>query len=98
MYQAAAMQHSCTCCAYTGGSFPLHFEVLAPIDYELLVATSYAGLHLTADRLDTKWMEGFSGYHVHNAFGVEANVDQELQPGIMISKPVSGWWGSETIL
>jgi hypothetical protein len=33
-------------------------------------------------------MCAFSPYHVHNAFGIEAKVEEQLQPGITISKPV----------
>ena len=42
-----------------------------------------------AARLDGAWMRGFSPYHVHTAFGIESKVEEELQPGITISKPVS---------
>lgn len=34
-------------------------------------------------------MRGFTAYHVHTAFGIESKVEEELQPGITISKPVS---------
>lgn len=36
-------------------------------------------------------MRAFSSYHVHNAFGIESKVEEQLQPGITISKPVRGW-------
>jgi hypothetical protein len=41
-------------------------------------------------RLDAAWMTAFSAYHVHNTFGIEAKVEEQLQPGISISRPVSG--------
>jgi hypothetical protein len=33
-------------------------------------------------------MRAFTPYHVHNAFGIESKVEEQLQPGITISKPV----------
>jgi hypothetical protein len=33
-------------------------------------------------------MAAFTPYHVHNAFGIESKVEEQLQPGITISKPV----------
>eukprot|EP00878_Enallax_costatus_P041558 GHUV01048367.1.p1 GENE.GHUV01048367.1~~GHUV01048367.1.p1 ORF type:complete len:167 (+),score=38.02 GHUV01048367.1:131-631(+) len=47
------------------------------------------GLALSAARLDGAWMRGFSPYHVHTAFEIESKVEEELQPGITISKAVS---------
>jgi hypothetical protein len=34
-------------------------------------------------------MRAFSPYTLHTAFGFDSKVEQELQPGITISKPVS---------
>lgn len=36
-------------------------------------------------------MGAFTNYGVHNAFGIEAMVEEELRPGIMLSKPVGGF-------
>lgn len=49
------------------------------------------GIHLTAPRIDHHWMKAFSNYGVHNAFGVEAMEEQEVMPGVIMSKPVGGW-------
>jgi hypothetical protein len=38
-------------------------------------------------------MKDFSAFSVSNYFGFEPRVDEELQPGIMISKPVGGGAG-----
>eukprot|EP00877_Chromochloris_zofingiensis_P004080 jgi/Chrzof1/13673/Cz08g07170.t1 len=45
------------------------------------------GIHLTAPRIDHHWMKAFSNYGVHNAFGVEAMEEQEVMPGVIMSKP-----------
>jgi hypothetical protein len=45
------------------------------------------GLHLGAKRLDAAFLRDFSAFAVSNYFGFEPRVDEELQPGITISKP-----------
>ena len=40
-------------------------------------------------RLDGPWMRAFSLYNLHTAFGFDSKVEQQLQPGITISKAVS---------
>jgi hypothetical protein len=70
-------------------SLPLHPPPLLPPLAPCLGCSTPPGAHLTGSRLDATWMKGFGGYHIHNLFGIEAKVDQELQPGITISKNVS---------
>ena len=40
------------------------------------------------NRLDGPWMRAFSLYTLHSTFGFDSKVEQQLQPGITISKPV----------
>jgi hypothetical protein len=40
-----------------------------------------------AYRLDGPWMRAFSLYNLHTAFGIDSKVEEQLQPGITISKP-----------
>jgi hypothetical protein len=42
-----------------------------------------------AVRLDGPWMRAFTLYNLHTTFGFDSKVEQELQPGITISKAVS---------
>lgn len=41
-----------------------------------------------AKRLDRHFFKDFNAFSVSNYFGFEPRVDEELQPGITISKPV----------
>lgn len=43
--------------------------------------------------LDRHFMKDFSAFSITTYLGFEPRVDEELQPGITISKPVGGFWG-----
>ncbi|MEB3207902.1 MAG: hypothetical protein VKK63_03205 [Synechococcus sp.] len=45
------------------------------------------GMHISGARLDYHWMKAFSAYSVASFFGFEPMDEEELMPGVMVSRP-----------
>ncbi|KAK9808949.1 hypothetical protein WJX72_006902 [[Myrmecia] bisecta] len=45
------------------------------------------GMHISDKKIDAQFMKEFSNFAVANYFGIQSHIDQQVQPGITMSRP-----------